>query len=208
MSKTSASLLASLALLSTSVFAAEYGRTEGKLTVTARVTSEGPEFQTATGFRQNLVITRFGNRQILELLASEAIIPGIRGYALVERFYPDGEREGYFAVNATTRDEVGVPYDILDQIEDNGVAATTTNSRNGQSTVKIKSHSTLSIDLGSVSLVETITLRSAVVTINSEPYSYFTVSLTGKIQGNLEDGEIIEGTIQVAPSKFIQNLPA
>lgn len=207
MSKTSASLLASLALLSTSAFAVQYGYTEGKLTVTARITSEGPEVETATGYRQNLVITRFGNREILQLLASEEIIPSITGYALVERFDPDGDRDGYLAVNAATQDEVEVPYDILEQIDENGVSATTYNNRTERATVRIKAHSTLNIDLGSVSLVETITLQTAFVTIDEHTFDYYTVTLTGKLQGNLEGGEIIEGNISVARSKFIENRP-
>jgi hypothetical protein len=207
MSKTPLALFGSLALLSATAFAAPSGYSEGRLTLTARVTSEGPEVTTPSGYRQNLVITRLGNRQILELLVQAEVIPTITGYSLVQRYFADGEAYRYVAVNATTQDTVNIPSDILEVIESNGVDATTTNTRNNQTTIRAKVHSTLSIDGGDVSLVEALTLQSATGTVGGNPISYLAVSSNGKFQGNLEGGEIIEGTIILARTKLVPVAP-
>lgn len=46
---------------------------------------------------QSLTSFRFGNREILQLMADNSIIPSVVGYSLVQKFENDGTSIGYFA---------------------------------------------------------------------------------------------------------------
>lgn len=46
---------------------------------------------------QTLSSYRFGNREILQLMVDNAIIPSITGYSLIQKFQNDGTPIGYFA---------------------------------------------------------------------------------------------------------------
>lgn len=71
----------------------------GTLTVvsTPVVTDNGTVKKTT----QSLSSYRFGNREILQLMADNAIIPTIAGYSLVQKFQNDGTSLGYFARTAS-----------------------------------------------------------------------------------------------------------
>lgn len=67
----------------------------GTLTIvsTPVVTDNGTVKKTT----QSLSSFRFGNREILQLMAENAIIPSVTGYSLVQKFQNDGTSLGYFA---------------------------------------------------------------------------------------------------------------
>jgi hypothetical protein len=201
-------LLASLALASGSAFGdIDRAGSEGKLTLSLTITSAGPSTENASGTRQNLVTTRFGNREVLQLLFQEAYIPTITGYALVERFDGNGNRINYYAVNKSTEHEVNVPWDILCEVNQTGVAGYDVNTRNNKELGARRSHSTLKLDEVSLSLLEEITISTGTTRLDGTPTNFFIVSIKGKVQGSLEDGEVIEGTANVARSTIFENRP-
>src|SRR5690606_10480159 len=101
---------------------------QGNLTIKAVITSEGPTTETSAGYRQNLVVTRFGNRELLQLLVDEQIIPYITGYRVVARYCGNGEFEAYYAVSNGNEERIPSCFMGLDDTD--GVEAETYSSRN------------------------------------------------------------------------------
>jgi len=82
----------------------------GTLTLvgTPSVTNNGTVEKTT----QSLTSYRLGNREILQLMADNGVIPTITGYSLVQKFQNDGTPIGYFA-RSTTGAEVAADPSIF-----------------------------------------------------------------------------------------------
>lgn len=91
--------LLSMALLSG--FAQGQNKTINTVTLSGTLTEASTPVVTDNGTvkrtTQSLTSFRFGNREILQLMADNSIIPSVVGYSLVQKFENDGTSIGYFA---------------------------------------------------------------------------------------------------------------
>ncbi len=95
--------LLSMALLSG--FAQGQNKTINTVTLSGTLTEASTPTVTDNGTvkrtTQSLSSYRFGNREILQLMAESSIIPTVVGYSLVQKFENDGTSLGYFARSTT-----------------------------------------------------------------------------------------------------------
>jgi hypothetical protein len=201
-------VLAALALATVSAEAKAGYDSVGRMTLNLRLTTAGPERQTFNGTQQSLSTSRFGNRELLQLLADRELIPSIQGYSLVEFFDYEGDHDGYGAYNSSTGHRVWIPFDILESLDIIEVAAVSTNERFGSTTVKIKAQQSATLEDSALSIFKTITLTSATGKVNGENEPYMAASSTGTLHGSNDDrGFVVEGTLNVSRSTIYAPLP-
>lgn len=210
MKKTSISLksfllAATVALIADST-AGEYGSfgSQGNLTIKAVITSEGPVTESSAGYRQNLIVTRFGNRELLQLLVQEEIIPYITGYRVVSRYCSNGEFEGFFAVSNGNEERIPSCFMEIDCTD--GVEAESYTSRTSAYATKLKLHSKFKFDGFRGTLVENFTLASASTRVNGEVYPFFAMTSQGIFHGIHRCGDIVEGVLSVARTSLYMSI--
>lgn len=80
-------------------------KTINTVTLSGTLTEASPPTVTDNGTvrrtSQSLSSFRFGNREILQVMADNSIIPTVAGYSLVQKFDNDGNSLGYFARSTT-----------------------------------------------------------------------------------------------------------
>jgi hypothetical protein len=199
--------IAVLALATLSAEATMEFGSVGRMTLNLRLTTPGAERTNFNGTQQSLSTSRFGNRELLQLLAERELIPSIQGYSLAEFFYNDGEHRGFGAYNSSTGDSVSIPFDILESLEINGVSAVSQNNRTNSTTVVIKAQHSATLCDSALSIFQTITLSSSTGKVNGEPYPYMAASSVGNLHGSNDDrGFVVEGSINVARSTIYMDL--
>jgi hypothetical protein len=199
--------LAALALATIPAEAIMEAGSVGRMTLGLRLTTPGTSQEVANGTRQSLSTTRFGNRELLTLLAERSLIPSIQGYTLAEFFYNDGESMYYGAYNSKTGHSVYIPFDILESLESNGVSAVSINTRNESLTVVAKVQTSATLCDSALSIFQTITASSATGKLDGEPYPFMAVSSVGTLHGSNEDRDfVVEGNINVARSTIFIDL--
>jgi hypothetical protein len=190
-------LAATVALVASSTAAElDYYGSQGNLTIKAVITSEGPVVESSAGYRQNLIVTRFGNRELLQLLVEEEIIPTITGYRVVSRYCGDGGFEGFFAVSNGNEERIPSCFMEIDCTD--GVEAESYTYRTSAFATKLKLHSKFKFDGFRGTLVENFTLASSSTRINGEVYPFFAQTSQGLFHGIHRCGDIIEGVLNVA----------
>ncbi|MFD0895862.1 hypothetical protein KBB96_07935 [Luteolibacter ambystomatis] len=164
--------------------------------------------------KQTLTSYRFGNKELLQLMADNAIIPSITGYTLVQKFNNDGTSIGYFAWNASTHAEVKAPDSFLGFTQLGEVKAfnqTTTQPKTvgGAVTVTSSSNSktfgTLSVDGSNCSLFNTIAAKTPTTgKIGTTTYSFTGITSSAVLNGVINNGDSnlsLEGTLKAASPK-------
>ncbi|MGC4015915.1 MAG: hypothetical protein QM755_15530 [Luteolibacter sp.] len=183
----------------------------GTITMASAVTTSD-NGKTAT-IKQSLTSYRFGNKEMLQLMADNALIPSVTGYTLVQKFNNDGTSAGYFAWNSSTHVEVKAPDDVFGFTQTGEVKAfnqTTTQPKTPGGAVTVTSSSnsktfgTLSVDGSACSLLNTIATKTPTTgKIGSTTYSFTGVTssavLNGIFQG--DSATSIEGTLKAASPK-------
>jgi hypothetical protein len=174
---------------------------QGNVTIKAVITSAGPVTESSAGYRQNLVLTRFGNRELLQLLVQEEIIPYINGYRVVARYCGNGEFEAFYAVRDGSEERIPSCFMDLDCAD--GVDAESYVSRTGAYSAKVKLHSKMKLDGFRATLVENLTLASAFTKVNGENLPFFALTSQGFFHGIHRCGDIIEGVYSVARTTIV-----
>jgi len=145
-------------------------RTYNALTVTATVTVVSTPVVTDNGTvkrtTQSLSSYRISNREILQLMADNAIIPTINGYSLIQKFEADGTFVGYFAWSPSTHSEIAADPAVFGFTQvgaalSNNTTVTQPSTPGGPvsttGTITGKTFGTLSLSGSNCSLLDTIT---------------------------------------------------
>lgn len=163
--------------------------------------------------KQTLTSYRFGNKELLQLMADNALIPSVTGYALVQKFNNDGTSIGYFAWNASTHAEVKAPDSFLGFTQKGEVKAfnqTTTQPKTVGGAVTVTSSSNsktfgvLSIDGSNCSLFNTIAAKTPTTgKIGTTTYTFTGITSSAVINGVIDgDSKVsLEGTLKTASPK-------
>lgn len=167
--------------------------------------------------KQSLTSYRFGNKELLQLMADNSLIPSVTGYTLVQKFNNDGTSIGYFALNASAHTEVKAPDSFLGFTQMGEVKAfnqTTTQPKTvgGPVTVTSSSNSktfgVLSIDGSNCSLFNTVAAKTPTTgKIGTTTYSFTGITSSAVLNGVIINGDTkisLEGTLKAAsPKPFV-----
>lgn len=169
------------------------------------VTTSSTTTATTTKTTQSLTSFRFSNREILQLMVSNGIIPTINGYSLIQKFQNDGTPIGYF-VRSTTGAEVAADPAIfgfttvgstlttnttVTQPTTPGSTATTTGTIAGKVLGVLNSGDT------NCTLLDTITRNlGRTARFNNANVRFTAVTSQGKMLGSFgANGPVIDATI-------------
>ncbi|BCU79123.1 hypothetical protein [Luteolibacter sp. LG18] len=190
------------------------------LTVSGTLTVASAATNTDNGkvatIKQSLTSYRFGNRELLQLMVDNNIIPSLAGYTLVQKFNNDGTSAGYFAWNASTHNEVKAPEDVFGFTPAGEVKAvnqtTTQPSTPGGAvtvtgTTNLKTFGTLAVDGSACSLFSTVAKKTPTTgKIGTTTYSFTGVTSSSVLNGIFggDSSSSIEGTLKAAtPKPFV-----
>ena len=213
--------LSSIALASLLASAAAQAQTPTKtynaLTVTATVTVVSTPAVTDNGTvkktTQSLSSYRIANRDVLQLMVTNGIIPTITGYSLIQKFDKDGTSLGYFAWSPATHSEVAADPSVFGFTQvgaalSNNTTVTQPSTPGGPvvttGTISGKTFGTLSLSGSNCSLLDTITktFNKSAKLSNDSTMIFTGVASKGTLTGTFgTTGPAVEGTLESKTTK-------
>jgi hypothetical protein len=164
---------------------------------------------------QSLTSYRFGNREILQLMADNAIIPTTTGYSLVQKFTNDGTSLGYFA-RSTSGAEVAADPAIFGFTPAGAALSTNTTvtqpsspggTANTTGTITGKVLGTINVNGANCALLDTVTKTfGRTARLNNVTVSFTAVTGKAKLIGTFgATGPAIDATIDSKSTKPVSD---
>ena len=185
----------------------------GTLTVvsTPVVTDNGTVKRTT----QSITTYRFGNREILQLMVDNKIIPSAIGYSLVQKFENDGTSIGYFARSSSGQEIAADPtifgFTTVGSATSENTTVTQPASPDGTATttgsITGKVFGTLSVDGANCAMLNTITRTfGKTAKLNNVTVSFTGVTGKAKLLGTFgASGPAVDATIDSKTTKPISD---